>query len=401
MSLLSNELLSNELLSNELLSNEQAVTGSAVTARGFKNVTIATDTEATDTASPLHGGDIYSASARYDIPAEQWLDLSTGLNPDAYPVADLEPQSFQRLPYLRPDFIAAAASYYGNDQLMASNGSQLIIQALPECLEEECLDMLPVLLPEFGYQEHRDHWQRHGNNICTYPAFDSAMAAAAIEAALDRAEPFHLVIINPNNPTGLCFTPQQLKNWAGRMPDGGYMVIDEAFIDVAPEMSVLASNFCDNMLVLRSFGKFFGLAGIRLGFVFAQAELRAKLQQRTGIWMVNGPAQALATRAMLDRNWQANAQQGIRDCAVLTRQLFSPLFDRLRPVQQIHTPLFSSYQLSAEQANKLHNYFASQGILLRVITLDQQFSLLRIGVINAADKILSNRVREAVVNYVG
>lgn len=384
------------LLSNELLSNEPLATGAAATARCFENVTIATDTEATGTEAPLHGGDIYSASAHYGIPAEQWLDLSTGLNPDAYPVTGLEPQAFQRLPYLRPDFIAAAARYYGNDQLMPGNGSQLIIQALPDCL-----DMLPVLLPEFGYQEHRDHWQRHGNNIRTYPAFDSDMAAAAIEAALNRAEPFHLVIINPNNPTGLCFTPQQLKNWAGRMPVGGHMVIDEAFIDLAPEQSVLGRHFCDNMLVLRSFGKFFGLAGIRLGFVFAQADLRAKLQQRTGIWMVNGPAQSLATRAMLDRSWQANAQQRIRDCAVLTRQLFSPLFDRVRPVQQIHTPLFSSYQLSVEQADKLHNHFASLGILLRIITLDQQFSLLRIGVINAADETLCNRVREAVANYVG
>lgn len=381
------------LLSNELLSSELAVTGSAA-ARGFENVTIATDTEATDTESPLHGGDIYSASARYGIPAELWLDLSTGLNPDAYPVEDLEPQSFQRLPYLRPDFIAAAASYYGNDQLLASNGSQLIIQALPGCL-----DMLPVLLPEYGYQEHRDHWQRHGNNIRTYPAFDSDMAAATIEAALDRGEPFHLVIINPNNPTGLCFTPQQLENWAGRMPVGGYMVIDEAFIDLTPELSVLARNFCDNMLVLRSFGKFFGLAGIRLGFVFAPAELRIKLQQRTGIWMVNGPAQALATRAMLDRSWQANAQQRIRDCAVLTRQLFSPLFDRVRSGQQIHTPLFSSYQLSAGQADRLHYHFASQGILLRVIKLDQQFSLLRVGVINDADESHCNRVQEVIANY--
>jgi len=374
-----------------LLTNELSDTGSVVIAGRFEKVSTETCVE-----SPLHGGDIYSAGARYGIPAEQWLDLSTGLNPDAYPVTDLEPEAFQRLPYLRPDFISAAASYYGNDQLMPGNGSQLIIQTLPDCL-----DMLPVLLPEFGYQEHRDHWQRHGNIIRNYPAFDSDMAAAAIEAALDRGEAFHLVIINPNNPTGLCFTPELLKNWAGRMSDGGYMVIDEAFIDVAPEMSVLASNFCDNMLVLRSFGKFFGLAGIRLGFVFAQAELRAKLQQRTGIWMVNGPAQALATRAMLDCSWQSNAQQKIRDCAVLTRQLFSPLFDRVRPVQQIHTPLFSSYQLSAEQADKLHNHFASQGILLRVITLDQHFSLLRIGVIKATDETLCNRVREAVANYVG
>lgn len=378
--------------------------GIAPEASQFENSVIDSCTnEVADsaTAMPLHGGDIYSASARYGIPAEQWLDLSTGLNPEPYPLPELEAVAFQRLPYLNPDFIAAAANYYGNDQLMPGNGSQLIIQAIPQCLEQECLEKLPVLLPEYGYREHHDHWRRHGNSIHTYPAFDSDAAVATIEAALDKGDPFHLVIINPNNPTGLCFTPQQLKNWAERMPVGGYLVIDEAFIDLEPAQSVLANHFCDNMLVLRSFGKFFGLAGIRLGFVFAQAELRSKLQQHTGIWMVNGPAQALATRAMRDCEWQHSAQNRIRDCAVHTRQLFSALFDRIRLLRQIHTPLFSSYQIDRELAYRLHHHFASQGILLRVVELDRQTSLLRIGVCSAADDMQSDRVREAVENYVG
>ena len=345
---------------------------------------------------PLHGGDIVSASARFGIPMEQWLDLSTGLNPVAYSVPALEAEVFQRLPYLRPEFIDAAAHYYGNNQLMPSNGSQLIIQELPNCLA-----MLPVLLPEYGYQEHHDHWHLHGNTIEYYPAFDPHAAAATIDAALDRGEAFHLVIINPNNPTGLSFAPDQLENWARRMAPGGYMVIDEAFIDVTPEVSVLGRHFGDNMLVLRSFGKFFGLAGIRLGFVFAHPELRSMLQQRIGIWTVNGPAQALATQALLDPGWQATAQHRIRRCSAATQQLFAPLFSSLKPHRQIHTPLFSSYQLSTEEAVSVQRHFASQGILLRVITLHEQSSLLRVGVLNDENEIQMARLREVIANYVG
>ncbi|GGK68225.1 threonine-phosphate decarboxylase [Amphritea balenae] len=400
------------LLSDELIV-EKSVIDSASGERCFSdnsmNTSIADDFAdglIEPTAMPLHGGDIYSASVRYGIPAPQWLDLSTGLNPESYPLPQLDAAAFQRLPYLNPDFIAAAAHYYGNDQLMPCNGSQLIIQALPQCLEQEYLppgvqEKLPVLLPEYGYQEHRDHWQRHGNPIRTYPAFDSGAAVATVEAAIDQGDPFHLVVINPNNPTGLCFTPQQLKNWAERMPGGGYLVVDEAFIDLEPTQSVLANHFCDNMLVLRSFGKFFGLAGIRLGFVFAQAELRNALQQHTGIWMVNGPAQSLATRALLDSEWQYSAQHRIRDCAAHTRQLFSALFDRIKPLMQVHTPLFSSYQIDRKEAYRLHHHFASQGILLRVIELDGQTSLLRIGISSAADDQQSERLREAVASYVG
>ena len=346
------------------------------------------------TCAPLHGGDIYSASQHYGIPAEQWLDLSTGLNPEPYPLTDLEPEAFQRLPYLRPDFIQAASQYYGNDQLMASNGSQLIIQAFPSCL-----DPLPVMLPEFGYQEHRDHWLRHGNDIINYPAFDTELATAAIEAALDKGDPFHLVLINPNNPTGLCFSPEQLANWAQRLK-GGHMVIDEAFIDVTPKLSVLTQNFRSNMLVLRSFGKFFGLAGIRLGFVFAAAPLRQKLQYHTGIWMVNGPAQALATKAMLDQAWQMQAQRDIRACAELTQTLFKPIFDKIKPTKQIHTPLFSSYEVSAEIAESLQNHLAKQGILTRVIKLSHERALLRIGVITTRKPSQSHRIQEAVATYV-
>jgi len=350
---------------------------------------------------PLHGGDLIGASQRYDIPIEEWLDLSTGLNPSSYPIQELPAVLFQRLPYLRPDFLAEAARYYGNDQLMPSNGSQLIIQELPRCLDLECQEKLPVLLPEFGYREHEDHWQRHGNTIRHYPAFDSQSACEVIEAALDRGEPFHLVIINPNNPTGLVFAPEQLKNWAERMAPGGHLIIDEAFIDLNPDMSVLRDHFRDNMLVLRSFGKFFGLAGIRLGFVFANAGLRHLLQERIGIWTVNGPAQAIAFDAMKDSLWQISAQQNIRRSASITQALLEPLFLHHQPQREVHTPLFSCYQLEHQVAMKIQHYLASCGVLIRVVVLNENNSLLRFGIIDGADDAQIERLGCVVAGYLG
>ncbi|MCV6604043.1 MAG: hypothetical protein OIF34_01975, partial [Porticoccaceae bacterium] len=143
---------------------------------------------------PLHGGDLISASQRYGIPVADWLDLSTGLNPSSYPVPELSPVLFQRLPYLRPEFLQAAAVFYGNAQLLPSNGSQLVIQELPSCLNELGLiefglDDLPVLLPEHGYKEHEDHWRRHGNAVQYYPAFEPQAAVEVIESVLDRGDP--------------------------------------------------------------------------------------------------------------------------------------------------------------------------------------------------------------------
>lgn len=350
---------------------------------------------------PLHGGDLITASQRYGIAVNDWLDLSTGLNPSSYPVPQLDDSLFQRLPYLRPEFLEAAAAFYGNDQLMPSNGSQLVIQELPHCLNTVCMSSLPVLLPEHGYKEHEDHWKRHGNTIEHYPAFEPDAAVEVIEAALVRGEPFHLVVINPNNPTGLEFSPHQLENWAQRMPDGSYLIIDEAFIDLTPEQSVLPQHFCDNMLVLRSFGKFFGLAGIRLGFVFAKALLRCRLQERIGLWTVNGPAQEIAIAAMADRFWQMSAQLNIRRSASVTQELLQPLFEVHAPQRVVYTPLFTCYQFTHETAMAIQDFLAQRGVLIRMVVLDRETSLLRFGIIDGADDAQIERLEQAVADFTG
>ena len=342
----------------------------------------------------LHGGDLISASARYNIPVESWLDLSTGLNPVSYPVEGVDPLAFQRLPYIQPEFLAAATRYYGSDLLLPVNGSQPVIQALPKCVEK-----LPVLLPAVGYDEHRHCWQKNGNPLVFYPAFDVDAARVMIEKALLEGEAFHLVVINPNNPSGLRFSPLTLAEWSRQMAPGSYLIVDEAFIDTELEASVLAGYHAANMVVLRSFGKFFGLAGVRLGFVFTEATLREALQQHLGLWQVNGVAQSLAINALADERWQDRAREEICLNAEVTQQRLAPLLDVLKPSREIRSALFSSWLLGRSEATGLQHYFAAQGILVRVIVVDKRHSLLRIGILNRNDNNAMERLEQIVLNY--
>jgi len=356
---------------------------------------------------PLHGGDLQQASQRFDVPFEQWIDLSTGINPESYPISELDGAAFQQLPYLKPVFIQAAQSYYlgydnkylGDNNLLAVPGSQAVIQLLPECLPS-----LPVLLPELGYQEHQLQWQQSGVEVCHYPSIEHEASIAFINKSLQHNNRQHLVIINPNNPSGLKFSPSQLKVWAKCLGEGAYLIVDEAFMDVQPELSVLRQHFELNMIVLRSFGKFFGLAGLRLGFVFANNKLIQTFQKRLGLWAVNGPAQSIATIAFKDKAWQQQARHNISKAAKLSQTLFAPLFSHLQkdqkyPLSVLHEALFSSYCLPTNQAVKTNQFFSKRGILLRLIDFNCEFSLLRVGRVNPNNEADIRRIQEAVNLY--
>lgn len=341
-----------------------------------------------------HGGNLFLASQTYGIPVAEWLDLSTGINPRAYPIDALSSWDFQRMPYVSAEFDAARTAYYGSHAGLAINGSQQAIQLLPRLLPA-----LPVWVPEAGYQEHRRHWSLQGNRVVTYPAFCAEQAAQVIAQALRTQPPFHLLVINPNNPTGLCFTPQQLRHWASRMAQGAMLIVDEAFIDAAPGQSVLAEPLPDNMLVLRSFGKYFGLAGLRLGFVFGAPRVIDALGEWVGPWEVNGPAQSIATAALRDTPWHHETQHFLQANAQANRVVFDELFASLPVMFQAHTPLFSTYSLTPARARHIYEYFARRGILLRLIELNDQQALLRTGRLNYQHTSHLQQLQQACAGY--
>ncbi|TGG93873.1 aminotransferase class I/II-fold pyridoxal phosphate-dependent enzyme [Natronospirillum operosum] len=318
----------------------------------------------------LHGGDLLSASRQFGIPVADWIDLSTGISPFAYPFTPPPASAFRRLPYPDPQLYQVAADYYGHANLLVSAGTQPLIQALP-CLLPEA----PVWVPDIGYREHAQQWAGAGRLCRSYPAHSAQAMISALDMALTADRHSHLVIINPNNPSGVRLQPEQLRTWADRLAPGHYLIIDEAFVDAEPQYSVLPGHWRENMIVLRSFGKFFGLAGLRLGFVAAPTTLRADLSAALGLWSVNGPAQAIACEALADHRWQAQVRTRLQDAAdlisgLLTRHIDSPA---------VHTPLFSTLSLPRAEAEGLQMHCARAGILLRVIHVDDRQSLVRIG----------------------
>jgi len=241
---------------------------------------------------------------------------------------------------------------------------------------------VPVILPSLGYQEHEKSW-RIAAQITYYDACDLEIATGQINHLLAVNSNQHLVVINPNNPSGQKFSACQLQQWADRLTGGGHLIVDEAFIDTASANSVLNQCLSENMIVLRSFGEFFGLAGIRVGFVFASQQVLAFLRERIGPWSVNGPAQMIVTKACYDTEWQAAARIEIDRAASLSRTLFSGLFERLSVTKYRHSDLFSSYWLKGDVAQSVFDFFARRGVLLRCVSVDEDETIVRVGRVNS------------------
>ncbi len=246
-----------------------------------------------------HGGNLREAAREYDLPLSQWIDLSTGINPNGWPVPTLEPDCWRRLPELDDGLEQAAAGYYGSDSLLPVAGSQAAIQALPLLRSPA---RVGVLSP--GYGEHSHGWRKAGHQVL-------AVAADDIDTMLPRLD--HLVLINPNNPTGRRFDPEQLLQWCDSLSErGGLLLVDEAFMDADGDNSLVTETPRPGLVVLRSLGKFFGLAGLRVGFVFAEQGLLDALREQLGPWSVSAPAREVARKALADREWQSENRQRLQ-----------------------------------------------------------------------------------------
>ncbi len=318
----------------------------------------------------LHGGNLTNAAAQYGIPEAQWLDLSTGLNPEPWQLTQAVPTHYlTRLPYPDTELLNAATSYYGTDRLLPVPGSQAVIQLIPQ-LHAPCTVAIPVP----GYEEHHYHWQKNGHRIVPYhPDHDDLITL------IQREQPNVLLVINPNNPSGRLYSQQELLTALRAMEkQGGTLLIDEAFIDTRPQHS-LAAVESDALLILRSLGKFFGLPGIRAGFVIANQVWRNRIESALGPWALSGPSQWIATQCLSDKTWQYQAiealqSQSAQQAAFLMEYFADPVYQPIRA-----TDYFITLPLPSTIADSIQHHFGQQGILLRKITLDANHSLIRIG----------------------
>lgn len=296
-----------------------------------------------------HGGRLRAAAARYGIPINDWLDLSTGINPYPWPVPMPPASAWSRLPEPDDGLLEAAQDYYGSGMLLPVAGSQAAIQALPKL---RARSRVGVLTP--GYAEHGHAWRRAGHDVFSLPLQEIENELHALDV---------LVLIQPNNPTGSRFDKQLLLQWHEKLAArNGWLVVDEAFIDTAAQDSLVTEAEQQGLVVLRSLGKFFGLAGIRVGFVFAQWTLLDALENELGPWTVTGPARYVARQALVDFDWQAQTRQRLtQDAArlhtILSRQGLTPSGG---------TELFQ--WVATPAAEILHHRLAEKGILTRLFT---------------------------------
>jgi len=306
-----------------------------------------------------HGGNLGEAARRYGIARENWLDLSTGINPNGYPVPLVDPQAWLRLPDDDDDLEAIAAAHYGAARALAVAGSQAAIR------------MLPAVLPRgrtgvglLTYGEYAPAFERAGFPVDRFVTRQFADPGGAASFMLEpgRALPAdlkHLVLVNPNNPGAERFTPDVMLCWHEQLAKrGGTLVVDEAFVETMPELSVAPFANRDGLIVLRSIGKFFGLAGARVGFVLAEPRVDHAMRCLRGPWSVSGPARAATRAALLDTDWQTRTRTRL---AVAGGRLAHRLAGCFAAVQ--HTPLFA--WVRDERAAQWQDGLARHGIWTR------------------------------------
>jgi len=292
-----------------------------------------------------HGGRLVAAARQYDIPLDQWVDLSTAINPHGWPIPAIPESCWRRLPEEEDGLLSSAARFYSSPHLIATSGSQIGIQLLPRLRAKS---KVAVFAPT--YAEHAYAWKSNGHDVSEIAVgeFDSVDADV-------------VVLVNPNNPTGHLLPITTLLAWREKLAGrGGWLVVDEAFMDATPEASLAPHIGLPGLIVLRSLGKFFGLAGARVGFMLAWPELLENAREAMGPWPISGPSRWIAQHALSDTRWHGKARQQLPQAG----ERLSELLERHGLTPSGGTALFQWVQTA--KARELHERLARRGIFTRL-----------------------------------
>jgi len=302
-------------------------------------------------APHYHGGRLFAATKKYPDAPKPWLDLSTGINCVAYPFVAPPSDAYARLP--EPEVLeeleAVAARFFGlgdSAACVAAPGTQALLQALPRLIPAKNVGILG-----FSYAEHGRCWAASGAEVFVAETLDDLLAA---EVA---------VIVNPNNPDGKLRHLAALRDLAARLAARGkWLIVDEAFADFSPGASLAPALPLPGVVVLRSFGKTFGLAGVRLGFALGLEPFARRLRQALGPWAVSGPALEIGRQAYADSDWVArSAARLAQDGAALDSVLRDAGFEAVGG-----TPLFRLVR--HERAAAIFETLCHAGVLVRPFT---------------------------------
>ncbi|WP_424990303.1 threonine-phosphate decarboxylase CobD [Fluviibacterium sp. S390] len=294
----------------------------------------------TQTSGRDHGGGVDAAANRYGGQRRDWLDLSTGINPCPYPVTRIPPEAWTALPdtSAQEALVNAARRFWSvpaRAAALAAPGASALIARIPQLAPAA-----RVHIPTPTYNEH---------------------AAAFVQDGweLSETDPAARVLVHPNNPDGRIWLPADLDGAALR-------IIDESFCDIAPDRSLIAETSRPDTLVLKSFGKFWGLAGLRLGFAIGDPALVDRLARMLGPWPVSGPAMHIGRQALEDSAW-----------ATATRTRLEEESARLDRLMHNHgaivggTPLFRLYQVA--DAARFQDRLARHRIWTRIFPYSRRW----------------------------
>jgi len=296
-----------------------------------------------------HGGNLGDALGRFGGERADWLDLSTGINPCPYPVGPLPAASWNALPDHTQTraLIAAARRFWrvpAGASILPVPGASAAIAAIPRVAAPRVAGPGRIAIPGPTYNEHQASFE---------------LAGWIIDEAADCK-----VVVHPNNPDG--------RLWqASALPGSALTVIDESFCDICPDLSLIDRSAQKGQLILKSFGKFWGLAGLRLGFVIGDPALTGAIEQQLGPWPVSGPALEIGRIALSDEPW-ANETR-----ARLTKD--AERLDRLMTARGLRvvggTPLFRLYE--AENAEKMRDQLARAHVWSRIFPYSDRW--IRLG----------------------
>lgn len=301
-----------------------------------------------------HGGSLDQWLKHYPDTQEPWIDLSTGVSPWPYPICGQTlAQSLQKLPeQVQIDACRAAmadAFGCGFDNVLPVAGTELMINMLPDLLR------MPLVVDPLTYPDYRRAWDAAGLGVTLMSG--------------NVSENHCRVVCNPNNPDGRVITRTELL--AAMESSGSWLVVDEAYGELQPEHSLTRDAGRENLIVLRSFGKFYGLPGLRLGAVLAPSAILELLRQRLGHWHVSSLSLEVGAQAYRDRRWQQEHRSRLRETAAAVVEELRALGIQL----QGYTDLF--FLLSIPNAHALWDHLMKAGIYTRHFA--EHPSLLRIG----------------------
>jgi threonine-phosphate decarboxylase len=281
-----------------------------------------------------HGGDIEAVSREYGISIGELIDFSASINPFGPP-----PEARARLQRECSD-MALLARYpdprcselrlelatrlgVSPECLTIANGSAALFGAVIRALRPRtCL--LPV--PAFG--EQRRALTAAGCEIERMPlsaANGFRLDTRALRLMLSERRPSLCVLTNPHNPSGALTTaaemPQVLQAASAHQVQ---LLIDEAFIDFAPNDTLTAAaTGSDQLVVLRSLTKFFGMPALRVGYCVSTPAMTGRIEAQLPEWPVTTLAAAAATEALRDEDYARRTLRAVADDRQHLRELLA------------------------------------------------------------------------------